>query len=65
MVQGQESTYTADVSWRDFLEKDEAAELRDAEQAKAEAVGKYNAVRRLLKARCDARMRRAKEGSDE
>lgn len=60
-MQIQESTYTGDVSWKDFLDDDEAEELRKAEEAKAEAVNGYNAVRRLLKARCDARMRRAKE----
>ncbi len=65
MVQSQESTYTEGMSWKDFLERDEAAELRDEEQAKAEAVARYNAKRRLLKSRCDARMRRAKEGQDD
>lgn len=63
-MHSQESTYTDEVSWKDFLDKDEAAELQKAEDAKAEAVAEYNSVRRLLKARCDARMRRAKDGAD-
>lgn len=63
LVQSQESAYTCGMSWKDFLEDDEADQLRKAETAKAEAVARYNAVRRLLKARCDARMRRAKESS--
>ena len=61
LVQSQESAYTDGMSWKDFLEDHEADQLREAEAAKAEAVAGYNAVRRLLKARCDARMRRAKE----
>lgn len=61
LVQIQESAYTCGMSWKDFLEDDEAQQLREAEKAKGEAVSGYNAVRRLLKARCDARMRRAKE----
>lgn len=60
-MQSQESAYTDGMSWKDFLEDHEADQLREAETAKAEAVAGYNAVRRLLKARCDARMRRAKE----
>jgi hypothetical protein len=52
------------MSWKDFLEDDEADQLRKAETAKAEAVAGYNAVRRLLKARCDARMRRARESQN-
>ncbi len=62
-MQCQESTYKVGMSWKDFLDDDETAELQKAESAKAEAVAEYNAVRRLLKARCDARMRRAK-GAD-
>lgn len=63
-MQSQESAYTCGMSWKDFLEDDEADQLREAETAKAEAVAGYNAVRRLLKARCDARMRRAKESQN-
>lgn len=63
-MRGQESAYTCGMSWKDFLEDDEADQLRKAETAKAEAVAGYNAVRRLLKARCDARMRRAKESEN-
>ena len=64
LVQSQESAYTCGMSWKDFLEDDEAEQLREAETAKEEAVSGYNAVRRLLKARCDARMRRAKESDN-
>ena len=64
LVQSQESAYTCGMSWKDFLEDEEAERLREAETAKAEAVAGYNAVRRLLKARCDARMRRAKESEN-
>lgn len=60
-MQSQESAYTCGMSWKDFLKDDEADQLRKAETAKTEAVAGYNAVRRLLKTRCDARMRRAKE----
>ncbi|WP_295038282.1 hypothetical protein [Sulfitobacter sp.] len=63
-MQSQETAYTCGMSWKDFLEDDEAAQLQDAEAVKAEAVAGYNAVRRLLKARCDARMRRAKESQN-
>ncbi len=61
MVQIQESAYTGEVSWKDFLNPDEAEELRAAEAEKVEAVANYNAVRRTLKSRCDARMRRSAE----
>ena len=64
LVQSQESAYTFGMSWKDFLEDDEAEQLREAETAKEEAVSGYNAVRRLLKARCDARMRRARESEN-
>lgn len=60
----QESAYTYGMSWKDFLEDDEAAELQRAEAAKVKAVASYNATRRLLKARCDARMRRARESEN-
>ncbi len=63
-MQSQESAYTCGMSWKDFLEDDEAEQLRMAETAKEEAVSGYNAVRRLLKARCDARMRRARESEN-
>lgn len=63
-MQSQETAYTCGMSWKDFLEDDEAAQLQDAEAVKVEAVAGYNAVRRLLKARCDARMRRAKESQN-
>lgn len=64
LVQSQESAYTDGMSWKDFLEDEEAAQLRASEDAKVEAAANYNAVRRLLKARCDARMRRAKESQN-
>lgn len=64
-MHSQESAYTCGMSWKDFLEDDEAGQLLEAETAKAEAVAGYNAVRRLLKARCDARMRRAKEAQSQ
>jgi nucleoid-associated protein YejK len=60
----KESAYKAEVSWKDFLDADEALELQQAEAAKVKAVDAYNATRRLLKARCDARMRRAKESEN-
>ena len=63
-MQSQETAYTCGMSWKDFLEDDEAAQLQAAEDAKARVVTEYNAVRRLLKARCDARMRRAKESEN-
>lgn len=63
-MQSQESAYIFGMSWKDFLEDDEAEQLRKAETAKAGVVAEYNAVRRLLKARCDARMRRAKESEN-
>ena len=64
LVQSQETAYICGMSWKDFLEGDEAAQLQAAEDAKAKVVAEYNAVRRLLKARCDARVRRAKESEN-
>ena len=63
MTVGQESAYTEDMSWKDFMTDDEQAELDKAEAEKQAAVDGYNSVWRKLKIRCDARMRRFKEST--
>ena len=63
MTAGQESAYTSGMSWKDFLNTDELAELADLEAEKQAAAERYNAKWRILKSRGDARMRRAKSKS--
>ena len=54
----QKTAYIRSMSWKDYLDSDERKELDDAEREKKAAAGRYNSVRRTLKSRCDARMRR-------
>lgn len=60
MTVGQESAYTSDMSWKDFLDADELAELTELEAEKLAATERYNAKWKVFKSRGDARMRRAK-----
>ena len=54
----QKTAYIRSMSWKDYLDSDERKELDDAEREKKAAADRYNSVRRTLKSRCDARMRR-------
>lgn len=60
MTVGQESAYTSGMSWKDYLNADELAELTELEAEKLAAAERYNAKWKVLKSRGDARMRRAK-----
>lgn len=65
MTVDQESAYTSEMGWKDYLTSDERDELEAVEGKKSEAVGRYNAVWKRLKSRCDARMRRDRSKEDE
>lgn len=54
----QKTAYIGVVSWKDYLDSEERQELEQAERQKKAAADHYNSVRRTLKSRCDARMRR-------
>jgi len=65
MTVGQESAYTDEMSWKDYLTPEEQAELEAMTDEKSDVVERYNAVWRKLKTRCDARMRRDRTRQDE
>lgn len=65
MTVGQESAYTSDMSWKDYLNTDEMAELAALEAEKQAAADRYNAKWKVLKSRGDARMRRDKQRQSE
>lgn len=60
MTVSQEIAYTEQVTWKDYLQPDEAAELDAVTADKAAATERYRALWKTLKTRCDARMRRDK-----
>lgn len=60
MTVRQESAYTSEMSWKDYLNPDELAELANLEAEKQAAADRYNEKWKRLKSRGDARMRRAK-----
>ena len=65
MTVGQESAYTDEMSWKDYLTLEEQAELEAISDERSEVVERYNAVWKRLKTRCDARMRRDKLKGDD
>ena len=58
IAMSQKTAYIGGMSWKDYLDSDERKELEDAERERKAAADRYNSVRRTLKSRCDARMRR-------
>ena len=65
MTVSQDSAYTQDMSWKEYLTSEEQAELQAVSDAKARVVEEYNTVWKKLKTRCDARMRRDKAKEDQ
>lgn len=65
MTVRQESAYTGEMSWKDYLTPAEQAELEAVADEKTEIVERYNAVWKKLKTRCDARMRRDRTADEE
>jgi hypothetical protein len=53
------------MSWKDYLNTDEMAELAALEAEKQAAADRYNAKWKVLKSRGDARMRRDKQRQSE